>query len=218
MTSPLIKYPDQTILLPPTYCGNIDYYAVMAAYGNVVIDRYWKYDKRKKNTHRCTIADTHGTLQLTIPIEKPVPSRQTAWNNINISTHGQWWNVHRTALESAYGRTPFFEYYFDRFAPFFNHRDYFTKENLMTFVCDIDAVIRDILQLNNFISYSSENITNITKDYRSNEFDFITPVEYYQVRKTQLGFIPHLSILDLIFNMGPESPMILLKMLKNYTL
>lgn len=218
MSSPLIIFPEKTIILSPVYFGSIDYYATMSAYGNVIIDRNWRFDKRKKFTHRCTVADTHGQLQLTVPIEKPFKSLETSWNDIKVSTHGEWWNIHRVALESAYGRTPFFEFYIDRFLPFFKHRE---KDNsnefLMELDCEIDAIIRNILGIESKISYSIENLHNNTediKDYRSNDFKHITPVEYYQVRHTSHGFIPNLSILDLIFNMGPEAPIILKKMLE----
>lgn len=50
MSSPLILFPAKTAILPPVYFGSIDYYATMAAYGNVVIDRNWRFDKRK-NSH-----------------------------------------------------------------------------------------------------------------------------------------------------------------------
>ena len=128
MPSPLIIHPNETIILPPVYFGGIDYYATMAAYGNVIIDRNWRFDKRKKFTHRCTIADTRGELQLTVPIEKPFKSHETTWNNIKVSSHGEWWNVHRVALESAYGRTPFFEFYIDYFLPFLK------KNHLVLFI------------------------------------------------------------------------------------
>lgn len=154
---------------------------------------------------------------MTVPIEKPLKSHATTWNDIKISTHGEWWNAHRVALESAYGRTPFFEFYIDRFLPFLKHREKDSNnEFLMNLDCDIDAVIRNILDIESIVSYSTENLSNSEdiKDYRSNEFTLITPVEYYQVRKATHGFIPNLSILDLIFNMGPESPLVLKKMVK----
>lgn len=217
MSSPLIKYPETTAILPPAYFGSINYYAVMAAYGNVIIDRNWRYNKRKKTTHRCTIADTHGTLMLTVPIVKPERSLETSWNDIKVSTHGEWWNIHRTALESAYGRTPFFEFYIDRFLGLFKYRDSTCEESLMDLDCKTDKIIREILGIDNTIDYSTENVVNKNniKDYRSNDFNFVTPVNYYQVRQSHYGFIPNLSILDLIFNMGTESPLILKKMIDN---
>lgn len=217
MPSPLIKYPDKTAILPPAYFGSIGYYATLAAYGNVIIDCNWRYDKRKKSTHRCTIADTHGKLMLTVPIVKPERSHETTWNDIKVSTHGEWWNAHRTALESAYGRTPFFEFYIDKFLYFFRYRNSTCKESLIDLDCNIDKSIREILGIDNVIDHSTENIVNNNdiKDYRSNDFNFVAPVNYYQVRQSHYGFIPNLSILDLIFNMGTESPLILKKMIGN---
>lgn len=213
MASPLTIFDNVTAIMPPAYCGSIDYYAVMAAHRNVVIDRGWRFNKRMKSTHRCTIADTHGTLSLTVPVEKPGRSHDATWNDIKVSTHGEWWNVHRVALESAYGRTPFFEFYIDRFLPFLQCRNSSCNELLMDLDCGIDSVIRDILGIDSAVNYSTENITGDTKDYRSNDFSFVTPVLYYQVRQSHHGFLPSLSVLDLIFNMGTESPLVLKKMI-----
>ncbi len=213
MSSPLIIHNDKTALMPPAYCGSINYYAVMATYRHVIIDRNWKYNKRMKSTHRCTIADTHGTMTLTVPIEKPDRSSVSTWNDVKVSTHGEWWNVHRTALFSVYGRTPFFEFYIDKFLPYFQHRNQNDGEYLMDLDCRLDEIIRDILGIDNFVEYTTEKTTTDIKDYRSNDFDFITPVEYYQVRQSHHGFLPSLSILDLIFNMGTEAPLVLKKMI-----
>ncbi|MBR1963231.1 MAG: WbqC family protein [Muribaculaceae bacterium] len=210
-SSPLIVHHDITAVLPPLCCGNIGFYATLAQYANVVIDCNCRYNKRQKDTHRYTIADTHGQLQLTIPIEKPLKGSKSSWNDVNISTHGAWWNVHRVALESAYGRTPFFEYYIDRFKPFLSAHN--EGENLMKLIRYLDQTIREILLLDNIVTYDTDNISGNIKDYRNDTFSDIATVEYYQLRKAQLGFISNLSILDLIFNMGPESPLILKKII-----
>ena len=77
----------------------------------------------------------------------------------------------------------------------------------------LDQTIREILLLDNIVTYDTDNISGNIKDYRNDTFSDIAAVEYYQLRKTQLGFISNLSILDLIFNMGPESPLILKKII-----
>lgn len=206
MASPLVTDPGVTVLLPPRYCGDIGYYAVMSRYGNAVVDSRMRFDKRHKAVHRTTIADTRGPLALTVPVAKPEQSLGTRWDEIYVSTHGHWWDIHRVALESAYGRTPFFEFYIDRFMQFFTPRTDGGCETVTEFDTAIDAVIRDILG----IAPPSE-IGDAVVDFRW-EVPPVPPVPYYQVRALQMGFIPCLSILDLIFNMGPEAPLVLMKM------
>ena len=80
--------------------------------------------------------------------------------------------------------------------------------------CEIDAVVRDILGIDTEVKYDLQDIDiNLITDYRNMEWN-TEVVPYYQIRQVQHGFVPHLTILDLIFNMGPESPLILKKMMK----
>ena len=217
MSSPLIKYNDTTLVLPPALCGSIGYYALLASHKNVVIDRYCRYDKRRKLMHRYDIADVNGRLTLTVPITKPRIG--ATWNEARVSAHGGWWNIHKVALWSAYGRTPFFEYYIDEFMPYLQPRDGVQPESLMDLNTGIDAIIRRIAGIESNVRYEltaeeKELITNGDKsiiDHRNSNFELEQPIEYYQVRATQQGFIPNLTILDLIFNMGPETPLVLKK-------
>ena len=138
-----------------------------------------------------------------------------------MSAHGAWWNIHKVALWSAYGRTPFFEYYIDELMPYLQPRDGVQPESLMDLNMGIDAIIRRIAGIESNIRYEltdeeKELIKNGDAsiiDHRNNSFDLDTPVEYYQVRASQHGFIPNLTILDLIFNMGPETPLVLKKII-----
>lgn len=214
MASPLIRYTDSTIALPTQYFGSIAYYAVLAAHSRVIIHNGMKYDKRFKSTHRMAIADTRGVLELTMPVSKPESSSAASWNNITVSDHGNWWNIQLTALESAYGRTPFFEFYIDSFA------DFFKKEvcgaNLTTHNAAIDQTVRNLLGLDNEVTYiESRELPEGISDLRRCDFSSLTEVTpYYQVRASELGFISNLSILDLLFNLGPESPLYLKKVIE----
>ena len=202
-------------MLPPALCGSIGYYALMASHKDVVIDRFCRYDKRRKLMHRYDIADVNGRLTLTIPITKPRIG--ASWNDAGVSAHGGWWNIHKVALWSAYGRTPFFEYYIDEFMPYLQPRNGIQPESLMNLNTDIDAIIRRIAGIESNVRHelSAEEIELINNgeksiiDHRNSSFDLDTPIEYYQVRAQQQGFIPNLTILDLIFNMGPETPLVL---------
>ncbi len=206
-------------MLPPALCGSIGYYALMACHKTVVIDRYCRYDKRRKLMHRYDIADVNGRLSLTVPIVKP-PIGAT-WNDAGVSAHGEWWNIHKVALWSAYGRTPFFEYYIDEIMPYLQPRDSVQYESLLDLNFGTDAVIRGILGLDNDIRHelTAEETALLNsgasyiRDCRGSNFGLAAPVEYYQVRASRHGFIPNLTILDLIFNMGPESPLVLKKII-----
>ncbi len=207
--SPLVLYDGSTVILSPAYLGSIDYYALMAAYGNKCIDVTQRFNKRLKSTHRTVIADTHGLLTLTVPIEKPAASH-AGWNDIHVSGHGEWWKNHLEALRSAYGRTPFFEFYIDRFMPLLSADS--VGMAITDFDRQLDGIVRDILGIG-CVSYASPDTLpeGSRCDMRGKELS-MPVVTYYQVRSHKHGFIPHLSVVDLIFNMGPESPFILREM------
>lgn len=204
MRNHLVVYPDRILAVPSRYCGDINYYAAIAASSGSVVMNDARYDKRQKAVHRTVIADVNGPLRLTVPTAKPQSASTAKWSDIKVSAHGNWTDVHRTALESAYGRTPYFEFYAPRFLPLLVAED----QPVVELNSAIDAEIRRILMLPAPLD-SSTQVTDIYDD------GFRYPaVEYYQVRADRLGFIPGLSVLDLLFNMGPESPLVLRKMIR----
>ncbi len=222
----LIRINDRTGVFSPQYYGSVRYYAMLAAYRTAVIDSRLRYDKRFKSVHRTTIIDTRAELTLTVPVAH-LPSTDVGtclrhvgpaaaspishqWSRMMVSPHGQWWADHRVSLESAYGRTPFFEFYIDRFMPWLRYSDV----SIVDFDLGLDETVRRTLGLETEVEYTTDGIDPAaTDDFRKNAFPAIRDVEYYQVRAGKLGFHPGLSILDLIFNMGPEAPLILRKMI-----
>ena len=198
-----------TIILPTTYLGNLLYYTHLIQ-DNSIIDVHSHYAKQTY-TNRCTILSTNGPQDLTIPIVKP--KDKTPIKDIRISTHDNWQQLHWRAIQSAYNSTPFFEYFCDDYAPFY--------EKKWDFLLDFNLEIQQkTLELLNFInisitlsdSYIEPQNFN-TKDLREvinpKKFDvslynnLSTP--YYQIFDSKFGFTPNLSIIDLLFNMGSES-------------
>lgn len=168
----------------------------MASYPRTVVAWGGRYERADKDTHRFEIADTRGRLMLTIPIAKPAPGSR--WVDVELSDHGRWQETMPTALESAYGRTPFFEFYADRLLPLISGAR--GGERLIDFAAAFDHAVCKILGFTDHeIVYSADAIPNCER--------LILPAigSYWQVRADRLGFIPDLSILDLIFNLGPEA-------------
>lgn len=192
--------PTTPLMLPPVLCGSVEHYiAVRRATVPTAIDWGRRFDKRFKDTHRFTIADTRGTLDLTVPIAKPESSRDATWGDIRLSTHGNWWDVHRIALESSYGRTPYFDYYIDDLLPMLTPG----VEDRYPLLRDLsdawDTWIRHTLLL-------PQPTTHLSPCPTSHLSHYTFPLSpYWQVRQDKLGFIPNLSIIDLIFNLGPEA-------------
>lgn len=212
----LIRYPDTTVLLPLRYYGSVSYYALMAACGKAVLGTGELFDKRAKSVHRCTIADTNGELRLTVPITKPHGITRAQWTDVEISGHGEWWHNHRVSLESAYGRTPFFEFYIDRLTPFLDSGVCERYHDIASLDAAIDAEIRRILLIETEVSTGTFRAAEKTAEASGTKVltlaDAPSPqsfVPYYQVRVLTQGFLPDMSILDLIFNLGPEAPLYL---------
>lgn len=208
--SPLVKYPVRTVLMAPCLCGATMYYAAISAFGKAIVDWEIPYDKRIKSTHRFDICDTHGPMSITVPVSRPADNgKRLLWNDMIISGHGAWWNTLKVTLESAYGRTPFFEYYRDRLLPLLGEDTvgtplHVTAMKLHAEICSILGITTD---------GSNQIIDGDTcVDFRKTFPQSQDATEYWQVRSDRFGFIPDLSILDMIFNLGPEAPLTLRKM------
>lgn len=214
---PLLRFPETSVILPPAFLGSISRYALIAATDKSIVDTAARFDKRFKSTHRTTIADVNGPMRLTLPIGKPESLTRATWGDIRLSDHGQWWHLHLTALESAYGRTPFFEYYIDNFAPFFKNEAIIDYDSLVNFDRGLEDVICHILGIEapEYRPLSRKDYTEASAvDFSHTEPQFEIP-PYYQVRADRLGFLPDMSVVDLIFNLGPEAPLLLQKIVDN---
>ena len=194
-----------TTLLSTTYFGPVQWYQKLYRTDEVLIER-WESFLKQTYRNRCVIATTQGVQALTVPVEKP--STISYIKDLKISDHGNWRHLHWNALQSAYGESPFFEYYQDDIRPFFEKR--------WTFLLDFNEEIRikmcELLDIQPKVEYSGQWIVECSMDFRSAispkhplpDPDF-QPKPYYQVYQQKHGFLPNLSILDLLFNMGPES-------------
>ena len=160
---------------------------------------------------RATIATGNGTQDLNIPIVHD--GGRVAMCDVRISEHGNWRKQHWNALVSAYRNSPFFEYYADDFAHFYEEKDGFLMDfnlRLHNVVCELMGLEKEITT--DCTQFSSSNITDIRHIAEPKAVTDITGYasqKYYQVFAQRNGFIPNLSIIDLLFNMGPEALIVL---------
>ncbi|MCH5247246.1 MAG: WbqC family protein [Muribaculaceae bacterium] len=163
----------------------------------IELPKYW--NKRNKDTHRYEISDVNGPIKLTVPVEKPESYSRTAFDSIKLSSHGEWWHIHRVTLESAYGRTPYFEHYFPRFEKFFRKETLENYPYLWMYLLATSQTLCESLGLETTIALISEQVAETKQQV---EYPILP---YWQIRQDRFGFLPGLSALDLLFNMGPES-------------
>ena len=200
------------VLLSTTYFGPIQWYQKLHRADQVWMERHESFQKQTYR-NRCVIATTQGTQALTVPIERTTSS---AIKDIRISDHGNWRHLHWNALQSAYGDSPFFIYYEDDIRPFFERR--------WDFLLDFNEAIREkiceLLDIQPAVRYTDHYLPSLDRDgsegalldlrdtinpkHPAPDLDFV-PRRYYQVYEAKHGFQPNLSIVDLLFNMGPEA-------------
>ena len=205
----------QTIYLSSAYLAPVEYYARLFSCEKAFIEQHDNYIKQTYR-NRCTIAAPDGELALSIPTVKP-ETLKSPMRDIRISDHGNWRHVHWNAIESAYNHTPFFEYYKDDFRPFYEQKYEFLvdfNEELCRLICSFIDIQPDMERTNEYRTEFGPSEADFRerihpkKDFKQEDADFI-PQPYYQVFQDRLGFLPNLSIVDLLFNMGPESLLVL---------
>ena len=212
-------------LLSTTYFGPVQWYQKLYRYEEVEIEQ-WESFQKQTYRNRCLIATTQGIQALTVPVER---GTSPLIKDIRISDHGNWRHLHWNALVSAYGESPFFEYYQDDIRPFFKKRwDYLLdfNEAIREMMCEFLDIHPKVKYSLEFKVYSLEMNTLVaeksTINYKQStinkEIDFregirpkhpmedpdFEPKPYYQVYQQKHGFLANLSVLDLLFNMGPE--------------
>lgn len=191
-------------LFPPQYCAPAAYYAAMARLGEARIADGLRFDKRFKPTHRCIVPGNHGLITLTVPITRPHGAGAT-WADAIISDHGAWWAEHMTALESTYGRSPYFEYYADDFRRIICSDA--AGRQLTDFDADLDTLIRRLLGIGTRVEHSVE----ATPAAMLHPTDATSTIPaYWQVRPTDEATRGLISVLDMLFCLGPEALPLLL--------
>ncbi|MBQ3381890.1 MAG: WbqC family protein [Bacteroidales bacterium] len=202
-----------SVLLSTAYLPPVEYFAAVARYGQVWIEACETYQKQSYR-NRCTILTANGKMNLNIPVARGGDSftHSVPITEIEIDYSENWPVRHLRALEAAYMNSPFFIYYKDELSDILLSRE----KSLFTFNLNL------IKLLLRFCSIKAT--TSLTEEYVADygELDFRNRIHpksklpslleewkkekpYWQVFAAKQGFVPNLSIVDLLFNEGPNA-------------
>lgn len=196
----------KTVLLSTAYLPPIGYFHYLLKSEHIIIEQFETYPKQTYR-NRCTILSGNGELSLSIPVIK-TDGNHTQTKDIELFNKNNWQVKHWRAIHAAYNASPFFLYYADDLESHFREK----HENLLGFNL---ALTQSLCRLIGFepaitLSESFEHKHNSITDLRN----VISPKNpptlkhfppYIQVFSSRHGFLPNLSIIDLLFNLGPET-------------
>ncbi len=195
-------------IFPSVYLGSVHYYAHLIQSEAPIIEQFDFY-QRKTARNRCFIAGANGPMALSIPVVHTKQSKLLT-RDVRISYDEHWQKQHERSIISAYNSSPFLEYYWDEFALFYQKRFDF----LVDFNRGLMEVILDHLEVESHLKRSQEyadvpeeldfrSLVNIKFPLDKDSHYKVQP--YRQVFAEKYPFEPNLSILDLLFNKGPEA-------------
>jgi hypothetical protein len=205
----IVSYPvmkENTFILPLCAFGNIFYYTLLLRF-NCVIDLHENYPKQTWR-NRYDILNAYGLHTLTIPVQGQ-KGEKISTAEIAIDNRLPWQRTHLRTIQAAYGSSPFYEHYIEMLEPLF------TKpfERLSDFNQGALKIIIEELNHNISIQYSkqyitaAENQTDLRPHFKPSQFSGVKfpEIVYVQTFADRLGFVSNLSILDMLFNNGPDS-------------
>lgn len=204
-------YPKEKLLLSTAYFPPVEYLSYISLHTETLVERFENYSKQSYR-NRCNILSANGKLPLIIPVKR-FRGKKTPIKEVKPDYSYSWQRLHLISINSAYRSAPFFEYYFDDFRVFF--------ERKYDYLIDLNAGILDrlltVLKLDvNWRFTSSFIATPLPAENDMRETIHPKPSkrqsgrefkikEYCQVFDNRHGFQPNLSIIDLLFNLGPDA-------------
>jgi hypothetical protein len=205
-----------TAHLSTTYLGPVQYFTKFLLYDTLYLEVEENYQKQSYR-NRCIILSANGVLSLTIPVTKDRPKERT--RDIRIDNTLEWQKNHWTSIESAYSSAPFFEFLADDFAPFYRK----TYRFLLDFTMPLLEMVLGHLEIHPTVKqtrvYQKETEPAVDdlrdmihpKKRMQKPDSAFEPAFYYQVFRDRYGFVPNLSIIDLLFNEGANAENVLKK-------
>jgi hypothetical protein len=195
-------------ILPTAYFGPIQYFCRIASPNPIIIEQYDHYSKQTYR-NRCEIMGANGKIVLSIPVKRQ-HGRKNYVKDICIDYDTDWQKDHKRGIISSYKSSPYFEFYFDEYEWIYTQKTKFLidlNQRILEIVISQLQIAKELILSDGYHSYDAESDLRdlISPKVDISEDKHFKPVEYIQVFIVEQGFVPNLSILDLLLNKGPEA-------------
>lgn len=191
-------------ILPISYLGSIDYYAVLAQADRIILEACETFPKQTLR-NRCRIYEANGALDLMIPIDH---SSGKSISQIRFDDGTPWRNKHWQALLSAYKSSPFFEFIEEDLKQFYVSGDNLLFSELLMLqklICKFLGIKVEFETTTDFVREYSGAL-DLRDKFKPSRFPQLFQQEpYHQVFSARHGYIPNLSVLDLLCAEGRNS-------------
>ena len=191
------------LVLCPAYLPNVLNFSWMIKQPKVYFNGGINYQKQSFR-NRAEIYGANGKLKLTIPIKHSRGSVRKSYKNVIIDYDRNWQKIHWKSICSAYRSSPYFEYYESEIYPFFQ------KRQVGLFHFNINLIEKLMFLIEHSFDYQIvkcdpselDTLDSLISAKKNFKIEFKS---YIQVFRNKYGFIPNLSILDVLFNLGPDT-------------
>ena len=198
---------DNSILLLSTaYYPPVQYFAEIIKSEKILIEQHETYPKQTYR-NRCYIYSANGALPLSIPVERG-SFHKVKLRDIKIDNSRKWQREHLHAIRSAYNSSAFFEFYAAQvLLPLKSKYEYLIdlNMNILDILCNLLEIDIKIEKTASFVKEYGTEIRDMRYILSPKNETVYQPGQYFQVFSPAHGFKPNLSIIDMLFNMGPET-------------
>ena len=200
-----------TAILPLFYLPPVGYFSLIQQFGDDFLIEKHEHLAKQTYRNRASIYSPNGKLDLTVPLVKGSKTHKKM-KDVRISYDFNWQRLHWLSLETCYRSSAYFEYYEDELSRFYQNRFEFLFDYNMELMEWLMQKLKLKIALGTTTSYEDNIAPNL--DFRGmmnpkkNE-EIVNNKPYYQVFEDRHQFLNNLSIVDLLFNQGPQAKLYL---------
>ncbi|HTS43205.1 MAG TPA: WbqC family protein [Puia sp.] len=182
------------------YFPSIIFYKNSFNITNIVFEQYESYQKMSFR-NRCLIVGAGGIIKLSIPLETGRDQKEFI-RDVRIAEKQKWRQQHWRTISSCYNHSPWFDFYRDELAHLYERSHNFLFDwNVACFEWTVEKLKWpvNISFTERFLkNYDSPDWVDCRNTILPKNYHDVEPVKYHQVFEERVGFLPNLSVLDLL--------------------